>query len=535
MGKWSALAVLAAAQFLMVLDQAVMNVSISQLVSDFDTTVTVIQGVITFYALVMAALMMTGGKLGDIHGRRRTFMVGLMIYGCGSFLTAISWSVPALLFGWSILEGIGAAMVMPAIAALGASNYEGRERALMYGVLGGVAGAGIAVGPIVGGAATEYLSWRVVFAGEVLLAIAILIGARAAVEEAPREASPPKLDVVGAALSFAGMAVFVYGILQASTWGWIYPKDSPVEPFGFSLAPFVVALGAALLVAFAAWQRHREEQGLDPLVHLRLFDIIPVRSGLYTLLLQNLILMGVFFIIPLYLQVVQGLNAFETGVRMLPISITLVLAALAGSRLSHRIAPRAIVRIGLLVLVAACVFLVGTIEPDLDTTSFAIGSALLGLGMGLVASQLGNVLQSSVENTDRSEAGALQNTAQQLGSSLGTAFIGAIVITALGISFLGNVEDDPRISDQVEEQAGIAVGGGITFISADELQTAATDAGISDAEVAAIVESYEDAQLRSLKLGLLVAAAFGLIALPLSGGLPPKRLSELEPEATVAG
>lgn len=144
------------------------------------------------------------------------------------------------------------------------------------------------------------------------------------------------------------------------------------------------------------------------------------------------------------------------------------------------------------------------------------------------AREFGNVLQSSVENPDRSEAGALQNTAQQLGSSLGTAFIGAIVITALGIAFLGNVTDDPRISDQVEEQAGIAVGGGITFISADELRTAATDAGISDEEVEAILEDYEDGQIRSLKLGLLIAAALSLIALPLSGGLPAKRPGEAE-------
>jgi EmrB/QacA subfamily drug resistance transporter len=526
MSKWAALAVLAAAQFLMVLDQAVMNVSISQLVADFDTTVTVIQGVITFYALVMAALMLTGGKLGDIYGRRRVFIIGLVIYGFGSLLTAISWSVPALLMGWSILEGIGAAMVLPALAALGASNYKGRERALMYGVLGGVAGAGIAVGPIVGGAATEYLSWRVVFAGEVILALAILMGTRVAVEEAPRDESPPRLDIVGAVLSCSGMAILVFGILQASTWGWLYPKDSPVEPLGFSLAPFVVALGAGILVAFRAWQARREAEGRDPLVHRHVLDIVPLRSGLATLLLQNLILMGVFFIIPLYLQIVQGLNAFETGLRMLPISITLVVAALAGSRLSGRVAPRVIVRIGLLVIMAASLFLIGTIQPDLDTVEFAVGSGLFGLGVGLVSSQLGNVLQSSVENRDRSEAGALQNTAQQLGSSLGTALIGAIVITALGMAFLRYVNDDARISDSVQEEAGIAVGGGITFISAEELRTAATEAEIGADEVNAVVENYEDAQIRSLKVGLLVAAALSLIALPLSGGIPGVRLSE---------
>ncbi|HEX5938828.1 MAG TPA: MFS transporter, partial [Dehalococcoidia bacterium] len=312
--------------------------------------------------------------------------------------------------------------------------------------------------------------------------------------------------------------------------GWIHPKNSPIEPFGFSLTPFVVALGAGILVAFSAWQGRREEQGRDPLVHFRLFEIRPVRSGLSALLLQNLILMGVFFIIPLYLQIVQGLDAFETGVRMLPISICLVVAALGGARLSSRFAPRLIVAIGLLVLIAACLFLISTVEPDLDTASFAFGSALLGLGMGLVASQLGNVLQSAVSDDDRSEAGALQNTAQQLGSSLGTAFIGAIVITSLGNAFLDNVSDDPRISDQVEESAGISVGGGVTFLSADEVEVSAAGAGVPDDEVTAIVENYEDAQIQSLKVGLLIAAGFGLIGLPLIAGLPSKRLEEGEPE-----
>jgi MFS family permease len=278
-------------------------------------------------------------------------------------------------------------MVMPAIAALGASNYERRERALMYGVLGGVAGAGIAVGPIVGGAATEYLSWRVVFAGEVILAIAILIGARLAVEEAPREASPPKLDVVGAALSFAGMAIFVYGILQASTWGWIYPKDSPIEPFGFSLAPFVVALGAAILVAFAAWQRRHEDKCLDPLVHFRLLTSSRCERAKYASSAE-LDPHGRLLHHPLYLQIVQGLNAFETGLRMLPISITLVLAALVGSgsptgslREHHsHWAPH-----------SCCRLRVSRWDhrPELNNAAFAIGSALLGLGMGFVASQLG--------------------------------------------------------------------------------------------------------------------------------------------------
>ena len=187
-GKWGALIVLSAAQFLMVLDQSVMNVSISQLVADFDTTVTTIQAVITLYALVMAALMLTGGKLGDLFGRRRVFVIGLVIYGVGSALTAASWSVPTLTLGWSVLEGIGAAMVLPALVALAAGTYSGRDRATVYGVLGGVAGAGIAVGPILGGWLTTNLTWRLVFAGEVVLVIAILLFARL-LREPAREGS----------------------------------------------------------------------------------------------------------------------------------------------------------------------------------------------------------------------------------------------------------------------------------------------------------------------------------------------------------
>ena len=171
MKRWLPLVALATAQFVMVLDQSVMNVSISQLVADFDTTVTTIQAVITLYCLVMAMLMLTGGKIGDIIGRRRAFVIGLIIYGCGSALTAVAPTVAVLTLGWSILEGIGAALVLPALAALIAGNFEGSERKVAYAVIGGVAGAGIAVGPILGGWATTELSWRVVFVGEVVLVV----------------------------------------------------------------------------------------------------------------------------------------------------------------------------------------------------------------------------------------------------------------------------------------------------------------------------------------------------------------------------
>lgn len=527
MGKWGVLIVLAAAQFLMVLDQAVMNVAISQLVEDFDTTVTTIQAVIALYALVMAGLMLTGGKLGDIWGRRRAFAIGLLIYGTGSALTAVSWNVPSLLVGWSILEGIGAALVLPALVALAASNYEGKDRALVYGVLGGVAGAAIAVGPILGGWATTEVTWRVVFVGEVVVAIGILLGTRLIREPARKEA-PPSLDWVGSVLAATGLALVVFAVLQASNWGWIRPHASPIEPFGLALTPFVIAAGFVVLAGFAAWQRRREEGGRDPLVRLGMLKIPALRGGLSMLFAQNLILMGIFFTIPLYLQIVLGLDALETGVRMLPASIGLFVAALLGSRLSTRFPARPLVRTGLAITFVAALMLLETIEPELDNGSFLAAMAVLGVGMGLVVSQLGNVVQSAVGDRDRSEAGGLQGTAQQLGSSLGTALLGAVVISGLLVAFSNNVESDPRIPDEVKQEVQVTISAGGSFVAADVVRDGATEAGIEEQTVDAIVDGYQDAQLIALKTAFLFAALITLAALLTTRRLPTKRFDELE-------
>jgi len=523
MAKWGVLAVLGAAQFLMVLDQAVMNVAISQLVADFDTTVTTIQAVIALYALVMAGLMLTGGKLGDLLGRRRAFAIGLCIYAAGSALTAASWSVPSLALGWSVLEGIGAALVLPAMVALVAANFRGQERAVAYGVLGGVAGAGIAVGPILGGWATTELSWRVVFAGEVVVAAGIFAGLRL-LEDAPLEGARPRLDWVGSVLSALGLGLVVLGVIEASNWGWLQPRSSPLEPFGFSLTPFVIAAGGVVLVAFQRWERRRETNGEEPLVHLGLLSIPRLRAGLAMLLSQNLILMGVFFTVPLFLQVVQGLDALETGVRMLPASVGLFVSALAGSALAKRLSPRTIVRAGLAIIFVSTLLLLDTIEPELDNASFLVAMGVLGVGMGLVVSQLGNVVQSSVGEGERSEAGGLQNTAQQLGSSLGTAFLGAVVITGLISSFSANVESNPKIEGAVKEQVEVRLGAGASFVPAAEVEAAAEEEGVSAASTAELVDDYEDAQLDALKTAFLLAAALVLGAFFATRNLPPEPL-----------
>ena len=534
MKRWWPLVAFATAQFVMVLDQSVMNVSISTLVADFDTTVTTIQAVITLYCLVMAMFMLTGAKIGDIIGRRRAFVVGLVVYACGSALTAVSQSVAVLALGWSVLEGLGAAMVLPALAALIAGNYEDRERKVAYAVIGGVAGAGIAIGPILGGWATTELSWRIVFVGEVVLVLVIL-GMSRMIGDAARTGPTPRLDLVGTALSATGLGAIVLGTLQSSTWGWVQPKDSPVEPFGFSLTLFVITGGGLLLWAFVAWQRHREATGTDPLVHLELLKVPPLRAGLFGLFTQNLVLMGVFFVVPLYLQLVLGLDALQTGIKMLPISITMFLAAAMGSRLSARFPVRAIVRAGLTTTVVAVLALLATVKPELTDAAFAISMALLGIGMGLIASQLGNVVQSSVDASGRGEAGGLQYTGQQLGSSLGVALIGAIVLSGLTSVFVTQIQGDERISSAVASQVSVAVEPGIDFLTTEQVAAAATQAGLDEATTAALVEDYQTAQIQSLKTGLLAAALLALVSLAFTRDLPHAPVRPVaEPERAAA-
>jgi MFS family permease len=516
--KWAPLAVLGLAQFLMVLDQAVMNVSITQLVSDFDTSVSAIQGVITMYSLVMAMLMITGGKLGDILGRRRTFAIGMAVYGVGSALTAASWSVATLALGWSVLEGVGAALVLPALVALVAGNYRGRDRVTAFAVIGGVAGAGIAVGPIVGGWATTALSWRVVFIGEVVIVLVVLAAVGLIHDVAAL--TRPHLDWVGSVLTALGLGMIVFGFLQAGTWGWLVPKNSPVEPLGFSLTPFMVVGGLCVLVLFKWWERRRVEHGDDPLFKLELLKIPTLRAGLESFGAQNLILMGVFFTIPLYLQLVVGLDALETGIRMLPISIAMFLTSSCGGLLSKRWPVRSVVRAGLLVTLVAIIVLIGTIDPQLDGGKFSAAMALLGVGMGLLASQLGNAVQSSVGDEDRSEAGGLQWTTTQLGSALGVAVIGSVVLTGLTGSFVDAVSADPSIPADVRVELVAAAGEGVDFVASSDVNDALVAAGVDQVTTDVIVGSYEDSQLLALKAGLLGGAFLAVFALFATANLP---------------
>ncbi len=316
---------LATAQFLMTLDSSVMNVSIATVAKDVGTTVTGIQTAITFYTLVMASLMIAGGKLGQIFGRKRIFAIGCVIYGAGSLTTAIAPNLTVLMIGWSGLEGIGAALILPAIVALVAANFGRADRPRAYGLVASAGAIAVAAGPLIGGMFTTYLSWRWVFVGEVLIVLVILGMNRRTADAAI--GSRPGLDLVGTFLTAAGMAMIVFGILRAGAWGIITPKSGAPAVFGLSPVIWLLLAGGVVLRLFLTWTTHRTTRGLEPLVDLSIFRNRTLVSGLLAFFFQFLVQMGLFFVVPLFLSVALGLSAIETGVRLLPLSLTLLLAA----------------------------------------------------------------------------------------------------------------------------------------------------------------------------------------------------------------
>lgn len=525
--SWLPLAILGAAQFVMVLDTSVMNVSITQIVGDLDTSIEGVQLAITAYTLVMAAFMLVGAKLGDILGRDRVFAIGLAIYGVGSLTTSLAPNLAVLLVGWSLVEGLGAVLVIPAIAALVAANYSGRQRALAFGLIGGVAAVAVAAGPLIGGWVTTYLSWRYVFAGETVVVVGIL-AMRRRMRAAERPATPPRLDLVGAALSAIGLALVVYAILRSSEWGWVQPKSPPeiggkeVTPFGFSPTLFVVLAGLAVIGAFFAWQDRRARRGQDALLDRSLLSIVPLRAGLQALLCQQLLLMGTFFVLPVYLQVVLGFDAFETGKRLLPLSVAMLIAALSGPKLAERASPRLVVQLGLGAVSVSALVLLGTIDVELDEPSFRAALALFGVGAGLLASQLGNVIMSSVGEARSSEAGGLQGTAQNLGASLGTALVGAVLLIGLTAGFQERIAQESALPPQVRQQIADASASGIGIVSVADAERLLTDAGLPPDQAAVVAETYGEAQIDGLKSAFLIVALLAVGSLWFTRRIPSR-------------
>jgi MFS family permease len=517
-GATLVLLTLASGQFLMTLDSSVMNVSIATVAKDVGTTVTGIQGAITAYTLVMAALMLTGAKIGAIIGRKRAFAVGCVIYGCGSFTTSIAQNLPVLLFGWSFLEGVGAALILPAIVALVAGNFPAERRPAAYGLVAAAGAVAVAVGPLIGGFCTTYFSLRWVFAGEVVVVLVILLLTRR-IADAPVE-KRPRLDVVGAVLSALGLGLLVFGVLRSAEWGWIQPKAGGPSWAGLSPTIWLIIGGLFVIWVFFRWQARRESHGQEPLVRAAMLRNRQLTSGLTMFFFQFLVQAGFFFVVPLFLSVALGLSALETGVRLLPLSVTLLAAAIGIPKLFPNLSPRLVVRVGLLSLLAGTVVLLGALDADAGAEIVFVPMLLVGFGIGALASQLGAVTVSAVPDDESPEVGGLQNTMTNLGASLGTALAGSLLIATLTSSFLTNVQQSQAIPARAKEQAQVELAGGVPFVSDADLEAALDEAGAASATTDAALETYADARLAGLRSALAILAVLAILALFLAQSIP---------------
>jgi EmrB/QacA subfamily drug resistance transporter len=518
------LVTLAAGQFLMTLDSSVMNVAIATVAKDVGTTVTGIQAAITLYTLVMAMLMITGGKMGSMIGRRRAFMIGCVIYGTGSLTTALAQNLPVLVIGWSVLEGIGAALIMPAIVALVAANFPPAGRPAAYGLVMGAGAVAVAVGPLIGGFATTYFSWRWVFAGEVLMVLVILALARRFTDTPP--AARVRLDVIGSVLVAAGLGQAVFGVLRSAEWGWVIPKAGGPSLWGVSPTLWLILTGLLTIWVFFEWEAHVEAAGREPLVRASIFAHRQMTGGLLMFFFQYLVQMGLFFTIPLFLSVSLGLTALETGVRILPLSITLLLAAVGVPKLFPQASPRRVVRLGLLAMLGGLVVLFAALDADATAKIVTVPLLLAGLGIGALASQLGAVTVSAVPDELSPDVGGLQNTATNLGAALGTALAGSILIAALTAAFLQGIDDNPAIPQNVASQASVQLASGLPFTSDADLQAALNKAGVPPEEAQAALDVNKQARVVGLRAAVAVLALIALLALFFTRAIPTRPVGQ---------
>jgi MFS family permease len=521
-GATLVLLTLAAGQFLMTLDSSVMNVSIATVAKDVGTTVTGIQGAITAYTLVMAALMITGAKIGSIIGRKRAFAIGCVIYGCGSLTTSLATSLPVLLLGWSFLEGVGAALILPAIVALVAGNFETARRPAAYGLVAAAGAVAVAVGPLIGGFATTYFSWRWVFAGEVVLVLIILVLTRR-IADAPAE-TRPRLDFVGAALSALGLSLLVFGVLRSGEWGWIHPTPEGPSWAGLSPTVWLVLAGLFVIWIFFRWEATQDAKGKEPLIRPEMLRNRQLTGGLTMFFFQYLVQAGFFFVVPLFLSVCLGLSALATGARLLPLSITLLAAALGIPRLFPNVSPRFVVRAGLLALLAGTVVLLAALDKDAGPEVVFVPMLLIGLGIGALASQLGSVTVSAVPDDQSPEVGGVQNTMTNLGASLGTALAGSILIATLTSAFTTNIQESPAIPSRVKSQAQVELAGGVPFVSDADLEAALDEARVSSRTTDAALDAYRGARIAGLKTSLAILALLAIVAL-----FPASRIPATQP------
>jgi Na+/melibiose symporter-like transporter len=385
---------------------------------------------------------------------------------------------------------------------------------------------------------TAYFSWRYVFIAETIIVLCVMLFLKLIPATIGRKT---KLDTRGAVLSAAGLGAIVFGVLQSSQWGWILPGGGvpvvngvPLAPLGLSPTLWLIIIGAYLLFLFARREQAVKDRGDEPLLDLDLLGIPRMKAGLIVQACQAFIIQATFFVLPLYLQTVLGFDALQTGKTILPLSVALFVFALGGASMTARFGPKLIVQRGLAALLVGEVVLLYFLGPDLATTGFAVGMALIGAGLGLMASQVGNVIMSSVDSSRGSEAGGLQGTSLNLGASLGVALVGSIVIAMLATNFTTMVNDNPNLPASVKQQVSVAAEKSANFVPTSQVESAAVAAGLPAEQTAELVKNYSDAQLAALRAGLAFLALFALLALAWVRRLPEKPRSDTADEVPAA-
>jgi EmrB/QacA subfamily drug resistance transporter len=431
--RWVTLTIVVAAALIVVLDNTVLTVAIPSILADFHTTLPSLQWVLTGYSLVFATLLIIGGRLGDVFGHRRMFILGAALFGGGSLLAALSWSVPSLLVGESLIEGIGASMMLPATLAIISTNFQGRERATAFAAWGAVIGLGGALGPLLGGFLTTNYSWRWAFGINVIVAPIAIVAAFAFIPRGERSTKRLAIDVPGALLVASGMFLLVFGLNEVGKYGWWKPLENfdlfgiDVWPssIGVSVLPFVFLGSAVFLFAFYRYERARERADRDPLFEFGQLRHRGFRYGLITAGILSMGQLGLFFVIPVFLQEAEHLSALENGLWMLPVGVFLIAGAQVGGRMTRRINTTRVVQIGILLEVIGLVTIAFTVHPGITLTELLPGWLLFGFGIGFANSQLTNVVLSEIDPEKSGVASGANSTSRQVGSALGVAVIGA--------------------------------------------------------------------------------------------------------------
>jgi MFS family permease len=428
---------LALAQFIASYAATNMNVAISTIAEDIGTTVAGIQTAITFFTLTMAALMIPGSKLTDIWGRKRCFLLGLLIYGAGALLASLSPGLGLLIISYSLLEGIGSALMIPPIYILITVLFRDvASRGRYFGVVSGAGGLGAAAGPLIGGLVTSLISWRASFVLQFLVVAAILVMGRRIAEPA-MTGERPRFDLVGAVLVAVGLFFVVFGILQTSTYGWLRSRQDfsiggtvVIPEGGISPIWLLLAAGALVLAWSALHLRSRERAGEDPLISLRLFRNRTSNLGLVTQNVQWLVMQGSFFVISVFIQQVRGYSAIETGLMLTPATAGVLISSAAAGRMARRRAQATLVRGGFVLTTAGMLLGLALVRVDSPVWTFVPGLFLMGLGVGIMLTASVNVVQSSFGDEEQGDISGLSRSVSNLGSSLGVALAGSVLVAA---------------------------------------------------------------------------------------------------------